>query len=118
MLPAVAHASWARPARARCYVPRVLEAKRSTDPDDERHVDEEKERAAPPRRRRIRCPKCQWEPKETDVWSCVCFCAWNTFLTAGICPACGRHWAQTQCHHCGEWSPHLAWYDDEPGKDA
>jgi hypothetical protein len=90
----------------------VLEAKRATDPGDVHGTDEELERGDPTRRRKLRCPKCAWEPKETDVWSCVCFCVWNTFLTAGVCPACGRQWSETQCHHCGEWSPHLAWYED------
>jgi hypothetical protein len=65
-------------------------------------------------RRRIRCPRCGWEPGRTDVWVCSCLHAWNTFETEGICPACGRRWSETQCRRCGEWSPHRDWYADEP----
>ncbi len=94
------------------------EAKRATDPDERPGADTEDDHRAPPRRRKLRCPRCAWEPKASDAWSCVCFCVWNTFQTAGVCPACGRYWHETQCHRCGEWSPHLAWYDDEGEPDA
>ncbi len=64
---------------------------------------------------RIRCPKCEWEPKPDDKWQCSCGNHWNTFATAGRCPQCGRIWKDTQCFNapvgCGRWSPHLDWYD-------
>src|ERR1700733_9109504 len=37
---------------------------------------------------RIRCPKCGWEPRKHDLWSCDCGHLWNTFDTGGIWPAC------------------------------
>jgi predicted RNA-binding Zn-ribbon protein involved in translation (DUF1610 family) len=64
--------------------------------------------------RRIRCPKCGWEPGRDDLWSCVCLHAWNTFETHGVCPGCGLEWADTQCLRCTEWSRHDDWYEDEP----
>lgn len=63
--------------------------------------------------RRIRCPRCGWEPGRDDLWMCTCLHAWNTFDTAGVCPACSRRWTETQCLRCGEWSPHVRWYEDE-----
>jgi hypothetical protein len=65
------------------------------------------------RRTRIRCPRCAWEPGRHDLWMCVCLHIWNTFDTRGVCPSCGRKWAETQCLRCAEWSPHDDWYDDE-----
>ena len=59
---------------------------------------------------RIRCPRCAWKPGRHDRWMCTCLHSWNTFDTRGICPACGRLWAETQCPRCNEWSPHEAWY--------
>jgi len=64
---------------------------------------------------RIRCPCCGWEPGRHDRWACTCLHLWNTFDTGGVCPACGREWAQTQCPRCEEWSRHEDWYVDEPG---
>lgn len=61
----------------------------------------------------LRCPKCGWQPTAEDRWSCGpdgCGHVWNTFETAGRCPACDRHWRDTACLRCGEWSPHEAWY--------
>lgn len=69
-------------------------------------------------RRRIRCPRCGWEPGREDLWSCVCGHAWNTFDTAGLCPGCGRQWTDTQCLRCHEWSPHREWYVEEPDGSA
>ena len=63
--------------------------------------------------RRIRCPRCAWEPRRHDKWECACLHEWNTFETGGVCPACRRQWLETQCPKCDEWSPHLAWYLDE-----
>jgi hypothetical protein len=42
------------------------------------------------RRRRIRCPLCDWEPRRFDRWECFCGTAWNTFDTGGRCPGCGH----------------------------
>ena len=66
--------------------------------------------------RRIRCPKCRWEPRQTARWMCRCGHCWNTFDTAGLCPACGYQWEITACLRCGEYSPHRDWYEDEPGE--
>jgi hypothetical protein len=70
------------------------------------------------RRRRIRCPRCAWEPGRHDLWMCVCLHSWNTFDTRGVCPACGRKWAETQCLRCTQWSPHDDWYEDERESSA
>jgi hypothetical protein len=63
--------------------------------------------------RRIRCPRCGWEPGRDDLWMCTCFHAWNTFDTGGVCPACSRRWTETQCLRCGQWSLHVRWYQGE-----
>ena len=65
------------------------------------------------RRPRIRCPRCAWEPRAEDRWSCVCGCVWNTFDTGGVCPECATRWEETQCLVCHRWSKHRAWYADE-----
>jgi|SRR5580700_556140 hypothetical protein len=62
---------------------------------------------------RIRCPKCNWSPRATDRWICICRHLWNTFDTGGICPACLHQWKTTQCFRCGQWSPHSEWYAQE-----
>lgn len=62
---------------------------------------------------KIQCPRCHWKPGPDDVWSCTCGHSWNTFDTHGRCPSCGKQWMETQCPHCGEWSPHEAWYVDD-----
>jgi hypothetical protein len=64
---------------------------------------------------RIRCPRCAWQPGRHQKWTCACGHDWNTFETGGVCPACQRQWLETQCPRCDTWSPHLAWYVDEPG---
>jgi hypothetical protein len=69
------------------------------------------------RRRRIRCPKCQWTPGKADRWACSCGHQWNTFDTRGICPACDAAWRETQCLRCQQWSPHDDWYVDEPSAE-
>ena len=63
--------------------------------------------------RHIRCPRCGWEPRKHDRWYCDpgCWCHWNTFDTAGICPQCSKHWDQTACLSCHQWSPHADWYE-------
>ncbi len=64
--------------------------------------------------RLIRCPKCQFQPPDGLRWPCKCGHAWNTFWTAGNCPACHFQWEVTQCPSCGEMSEHQAWYVPEP----
>lgn len=61
--------------------------------------------------RGIRCPKCKWRPRATDLWGCLCGCAFHTFDTAGRCPGCGEQWDHTQCLSCHAWSPHPEWYE-------
>jgi hypothetical protein len=61
-------------------------------------------------RLRIRCPRCAWQPRPHDRWSCLCGHEWNTFDTGGVCPECGKLWEQTQCLRCHEWSRHDTWY--------
>jgi len=64
---------------------------------------------------RIRCPKCNWEPRKNSMWQCSCKHIWNTFDTGGRCPNCGKVWEDTQCltrpGGCGKWSKHLDWYE-------
>jgi len=60
----------------------------------------------------ILCPKCEWKPGPEARWSCTCGHAWNTFDTAGRCPACHHVWRDTQCLACAGWSPHHDWYRD------
>jgi hypothetical protein len=78
------------------------------DPHSDYGVDQDDEGG------RIRCPCCRWAPGRHDLWACTCLHLWNTFETGGICPACGREWADTQCPRCSSWSPHLEWYAVEP----
>lgn len=65
------------------------------------------------RDRKIRCPRCKWQPRKTDRWSCACGHVWNTFDTRGMCPACDAVWANTQCLSCHQWSAHADWYGDD-----
>ena len=58
----------------------------------------------------IRCPKCDWVPHRNHRWRCKCGHGWNTFETAGACPACRFQWEVTACLSCGESSPHSEWY--------
>jgi hypothetical protein len=72
---------------------------------------------------KIRCPKCQWRPSPSSRWSCLgsegspeppfpgCGSAWNTFETRGRCPSCDHQWRFTACLKCGDWSPHIEWYE-------
>lgn len=61
--------------------------------------------------RGIRCPRCAYRPSRQDRWQCSCFHRWNTFDTAGRCPACGLQWRETACPACSQWSLHLDWYE-------
>jgi predicted amidophosphoribosyltransferase len=58
------------------------------------------------------CPKCDWRPSATLVWTCTCGHQWHTFNTHGVCPACGKTWTATQCPLCGAWSDHEDWYHE------
>ncbi len=75
-------------------------------------------RAGPPMRDPdgglIRCPKCNFQPSEDIRWGCKCGHVWNTFRTAGKCPACSFQWEETMCPECGKMSEHRAWYVPEP----
>jgi hypothetical protein len=77
-----------------------------------------------PASRRIRCPRCEWQPRASDQWVCwssdgpeppfdACGTAWNTFATRGRCPGCAHQWAWTSCLQCDSWSLHEDWYEDE-----
>jgi hypothetical protein len=74
---------------------------------------------------RIRCPLCAWRPDASSRWACVgfdgpesgflgCGTVWNTFATRGRCPGCAHQWRWTSCLMCGEWSPHVEWYEESP----
>ncbi|MEJ7604445.1 MAG: hypothetical protein WKG01_41705 [Kofleriaceae bacterium] len=60
--------------------------------------------------RKIRCPRCLWQPGRHDLWACACGHTWHTFDTRGICPACDAAWRDTQCLRCQAWSRHDDWY--------
>lgn len=84
---------------------------------------------ARPAARRIRCPRCLWQPRGSEQWVCSdcpvpeglaqgCGTAWHTFSTGGRCPGCRHQWRWTTCLACGQWSPHRDWYEDEPRSDG
>jgi hypothetical protein len=58
----------------------------------------------------IYCPKCSWHPDGQPYWQCSCGHTWDTFSTAGRCPACKYVWQDTMCITCHKWTPHLDWY--------
>lgn len=96
------------------------ELKRAPDePDHRGHRDTttDDEEGSRPKRFRIRCPKCAWEPRPHDRWYCTCGHTWNTFDTAGRCPACDYQWRDTACLTCHEWSRHVDWYETDPDED-
>jgi hypothetical protein len=68
----------------------------------------------------IYCPKCRWRPGAEDRWSCesACGTVWNTFWTRGLCPGCGKQWADTQCLACQQFSPHRQWYHTPEGVEG
>lgn len=64
----------------------------------------------------VKCPKCNWEPKDEAVWTCIsCGYDWNLFTTAARCPRCQEQNDDVYCIEwlggCGEVSPHLDWYE-------
>lgn len=87
-----------------------LKKSRPSPVDVPRTTDEHRPHTGPPR---IRCPRCAWAPRRDARWSCSCRHEWHTFDTGGVCPACQRVWAQTQCPKCNAWSPHADWYELE-----
>lgn len=94
----------------------VLQLKHETPPPSGQPNTAEAEGTTGNARRRIRCPKCQYEPRRTDLWVCSKGCGhtWNTFDTGGRCPACGVQWKDTVCPRCHQWSAHKDWYEDAP----
>ena len=68
----------------------------------------------------IWCPVCRSEPERGPQWQClpVCGMEWDTFDTAGICPACGECFEYTQCNVCGEFSPHPDWYHSRDPRET
>ncbi|MBO6934456.1 MAG: hypothetical protein JJ863_05765 [Deltaproteobacteria bacterium] len=81
-------------------------------------IDVEQRRPAKDRRRRIRCPKCGYQPVPSDRWFCECGHSWNTFDTRGRCPACQKQWLRTACLRCHQWSLHEDWYEPEEGPNS
>lgn len=67
-----------------------------------------------PEGRLIHCPKCRFQPTDDVRWICKCGHVWNTFWTAGKCPACHFQWEETGCPRCGEMSEHRTWYESQP----
>ena len=75
-------------------------------------------------KRRIRCPRCGWQPDRSSQWCCAdtgapehfapgCGTSWNTFDTRGLCPGCDHQWRWTLCLSCHGWGRHEDWYADE-----
>ncbi|AKU93743.1 hypothetical protein AKJ09_00407 [Labilithrix luteola] len=60
-------------------------------------------------KRRLRCPKCRWEPRKSDRWQCVCNHHWHALDAHGLCPQCQSQWRHAQCLRCAEWSSIEAW---------
>ncbi|NNE99607.1 MAG: hypothetical protein HKN25_11360 [Pyrinomonadaceae bacterium] len=86
-----------------------------------KHQDVEDEDAV--NQKRIRCPKCKWQPSASSRWYCSdclepefylegCGMAWNTFDTGGKCPGCRHVWRWTSCLACSRWSLHFDWYEN------
>jgi hypothetical protein len=65
------------------------------------------------RSKRIRCPRCKWQPDRRAQWQCNCGHVWNTFDTHGVCPKCHYAWRETRCLKCHQWSPHAEWYEKD-----
>ncbi len=63
----------------------------------------------------IKCPECGWKPDGQPHWQCSCGYIWDTFQTAGRCPACSKQWERTACipsaGGCTAFPLHLDWYD-------
>jgi hypothetical protein len=63
-------------------------------------------------KKRIRCPKCDWEPDGKPYWECeICLILFDTFATRARCPNCDNRWLETQCIRCHRLSAHEAWYE-------
>lgn len=93
----------------------MLQVKHENLPDAKvKRTSSAKKKSGKGGRRRIRCPKCGWEPQKKDLWSCTCHYTWNTFDTAALCPGCGKQWEHTACLRCHQWSPHKDWYEKTP----
>lgn len=73
-------------------------------------------KAAKPKKPRICCPLCQWEPDGKPYWGCEkCWAIFDTFKTHAHCPnkACGNSWADTMCIACKHMSRHKDWYTEQ-----
>ena len=98
---------------------------------DKRDFQIDQQQATAPKRNRIRCPVCKWQPGRRNRWYCLpmgapehfsggCGHGWNTFDTRGLCPGCSYQWRHTSCLSCGVTSVHEDWYEagrDAPAKD-
>jgi hypothetical protein len=93
---------------------------------DRGDFDLKRELAQAPRKARIRCPHCRWQPGRGSTWTCWpighpehyaggCGHAWNTFDTRGLCPGCKHQWLYTSCLVCTQWALHEDWYERETG---
>jgi Zn-dependent protease len=66
--------------------------------------------AGAPRRDGFACPSCKAKPLAGEYWNCSsCRKAFDTFLSGGVCPHCGTHFASTSCFDCGVASAMSAW---------
>ena len=58
-----------------------------------------------------KCPRCGRKAPNKDAWQCdKCMKKFNTFITHGVCPNCGKVFQTTQCGKCKNWSRHEDWY--------
>lgn len=63
-----------------------------------------------PKHHHARCPKCAASPPAVPLWQCdACGQGFDTFLTNGGCPNCGKRFDQTMCIHCGQSSDIRQW---------
>ncbi len=69
-----------------------------------------------PRRDEASCPACQTAPPIGDFWACDnCRAVFDTFAHGGVCPGCGKHFAETSCPACAQTHTMASWYPaDEP----
>jgi Lon protease-like protein len=51
------------------------------------------------------CPNCGWVPSLLFRTVCACGTSWNSVLTIGECPTCGRRRSAIACVKCGKAIP-------------
>jgi hypothetical protein len=62
------------------------------------------------RRHEYRCPVCRWVPFSLRAWKCKkCKIVWDSFSTAGACPACHHQHEETVCVRCRRTSKNVDW---------